>query len=384
MSEAPPAGARAGLATREGSPPRPRAAQARGRSRAPGRARRAPQPRSGGDEQRPSQRDGLKRRNRMRLEIAQQDDHIDLRKSPRHLCPVIRGDGADLDRVGDPEICGETPQLGFVGSRAANPQSCPRLRIEHMRERRNHAVVALVALEPPDRGDQWVPERRRAARLRRRAGCGKVNAVGDQREALRRDLKLRRVLLDLKRRERDQRNRSGQQRAQQRTLPTTGLVADRLRVPATVERHDIRNTATCGSGHRKRGNQRVVGLHVDHVPVTARDLGRKLWREHPVASARIRADAPDLHLTVALDSHACVADRREHAHLRLPAVGYPRGHLVDVALHPADLRQVSRRHHQHLQRALARWSRRPVLRRRRRHGVSGSEAGAAAGAGVCP
>ncbi len=262
----------AGRAARAGSPGRRLCGEASiGIARASPRAASSARPDPSATTQRAPDRERLQRGDRVRLEGAQQDDEVGARERGGHHAAVAGGDRADVHAAGDPERGGKVVQFALVGPGARDPQARARLGRQHLRECGEHALVALVLLQAPDGRDQRRPARERAEDRAVARGLRQVDPVGDQREALAREAQLARVLVDLERRDGDERGRRARAAG---AMPFAGRRAaggaalEECPPPWKVTTNGM--PARAAAAHRQRRDERVVGLDVDDVPRRAR------------------------------------------------------------------------------------------------------------------
>ena len=146
-----------------------------------------------GNEDRSSKGHRFENGERLRLVLAHQHDQCRPCDLLGHPLALVGRHGADLDPACDAESLRLLTELLLERPRARNPQPRFRARREDGGKRGDDPLVALVALEPPDGGDE--PVVRGGAALS--ASGGHIDSIRDHDEAIGWDAECRAVELDL-------------------------------------------------------------------------------------------------------------------------------------------------------------------------------------------
>ena len=291
----------------------------------------------------------LERGDRVRLEVAQEHDHRNPSEQRRHPAPVLGRNRREVDSIRHPGGARGGAQRYLVGPGSDDEEPRFRVSLEDVGEGRDHAVMALVPLEAPDRRDQGpaiAPDTRHDLR-RTGDGSAEVAAVRDQHELLGGNPKLVAVRGNLEARDRHQALGADEQRPQHPALEPTDPVPQPRGMPAAVEGDHVRDSEGPRAQHRQRGDERVVGLHVDHVGLGLGDLAPQSGREAPVAVRRPRAQRADP------DAVAYLLARRARPRLGAQDLDLRAGRrqpardLHHMALNATVPEWTPRRHHQH-------------------------------------
>ncbi len=251
----------------------------------------------------------------------------------------------NADRGGDLELLGQLVQLLFIRAAADHQQGRLRLLGQHGGKGFDHAVVALVALEPAERGEHG---RALAVGAGAVAGEGEVGAVRDQREALRRQAELGAVLVDLEAGDGDQPRCPPQQRPQQAALEPPRAVAQVRGVAAAVEGDDVGDAAASAPAASPAARPACGSSGCGRRPSAG---GPSRARAAvPGSQSRSAGQARTVRISTPSRTSVCSlrAARLGAEHLDLGAAGgEAAAGLHHVALDPALGERAARGHHQH-------------------------------------
>ena len=198
------------------------------------------------------------------------------------------------------------------------------------RERLNEPMVALVSLQSPDGDDER--RTRRDGVVRAGSRSWEVGAIPNDGERLRGKAEAPREQLGLVLGDSDQGARSGQQWAQQKCLERSNGGSQPRRVPAGMDRHDVREVGMARSAQGQRRDQGVVALAVEQVDAAAADRAVDGWREEEVTTPGPGRHATNSNAIDDLPRRQPARVRREHLELEPMLVDETPGDLPDVRL----------------------------------------------------